>query len=171
MARDTSFDTLTDDLLVAFVNVLSPLDGWGRIGSTPSVYPHLGLPLPQEPFPACYLDCSMRPDYGQGTSVRRDLYTVFIRMIGGPATPGYKFNPEVAVNQMLTAVVNELDYRPFLQDPSNNNTPFRYLDPAGKVAVLDTGRTRAFSYSDQGNYIGRELTVSVGLQVNVGRIS
>ena len=169
--RDTSFDNITYTLLTAFVNVLSPLSGWGQLGDgSYAVYPHLGLPMPQEPFPALYMDCEARPDYTSGSSIRNDNYLVFLRMIGGPATPGYQFNPEDKVNQMLTAIINELDYRPFLQDPSNNDTPFRYLAPGATAHVVDSGRTRAFNYSDQGNFIGRELVVQIGLRFNVGRI-
>lgn len=170
--RDTSFDTYTYDLLTAFVKVLRPLSGLGQVGGTGAVYPHLGLPMPQEPFPAiyCYLG-GVRCDYTQGSAVRVDTVTVVLRVLGGPVTPTYKVNPEDAVNRLVTAIINELDYRPYLQDPSNNDAPRRYLAPSTKVRVEQVGRIQGFAYGDQGAYVGTELTCTAALQFHMARLS
>lgn len=172
MTRTTSFDAITDDLIQRYVAVLKPLAGWGQVGGTGAVYGELGLPMPAEPFPACYVYLAgQQHDYSGGSSLRRDLNTVTLRIIGGPSTPGYKVHPERAVYAMVTAVVNELDYRPYLQDPSNSDAPFRYMDAAGKLQVGTVGRIQAFGYSDQGSYIGIEIPTLVALQFNMGRLS
>lgn len=168
MARDTSFDGITDDLIERYVAVLSRLNGWG---SREAVYN--GLIIPQEPFPAAYVYLSSQPhDYAQGTSFRRDINNVVIRILGGPETPGYKANPWRAAYSMVTAVVNELDYRPYLQDPTTtNNDPFRYIVPEGQLQVGMVGRIQSFPYSDQGMFIGIEIPTTVTLAFNIGRIS
>lgn len=175
MARDTSFDDITYQLIQRIVTVLKPLSGWGlRADNTSAVYGHLGLPMPQEPFPACYCYLSSQThDNTQGASVRRDINTVTLRIIGGPVTPTYKVNPEDAVYRMITAVVNELDYRPYLQDPTagQNNATFRYVDPYGQLTVGTIGQIRAFNYSEQGSYVGIEIPVAVALVFNMGRVS
>lgn len=178
MARDASFDDYTYQLLQQYVLVLRPLATLGQITvnsvTTGAVYGHLGLPMPQEPFPCIYNYLGgIRPDYSQGKLVRRDVVTVISRIIGGPVTPTYKVNPEDAVNKLVTAVINELDYRPYLQDPTAgaNDAPFRYIDPNGQVQVQSVGRTQAFGYSDQGAYVGVEITSAVALIFKMSRIS
>src|SRR5579859_3344529 len=156
MPRDFTFDQIVDTLIQRYVTVLSPLTGWGQLTNPAqaAVYPHLGLPMPQEPFPAAYIYLAgQQHDFSQGESIRRDLNQVNIRIIGGPITPGYKVNAESAVYKMITAVVNELDYRPYLQDPTNNDSPFRYIDPNGKLTVGQVGRIQGYNYGDQGGYI------------------
>lgn len=172
MSRDTSFDNYTYTLLTAFVNVLRPLDGLGQVGGTGAVYPRLGLPMPQEPFPAvyCYLG-GVKPDYTFSAADRLDSVTVVLRVLGGPVTPMYKVNPEDAVNKLVTAIINELDYRPYLQDPSNNNAPLRYIAPRSKVMVSQVGRIQGFAYSDQGAFVGVELTCTVDLLFHMPRLS
>jgi hypothetical protein len=172
MPRSTTFDGITYQLLQQYVLVLKPLSGLGQVGGTGAVYGHLGLPMPQEPFPCIYNYIGgIRPDYSQGKPVRRDVYTIISRILGGPITPTYKVNPEDAVNSLITAVLNELDYRPYLQDPAASDAPFRYIDPGGQVQVVSVGRTQAFGYSDQGAYVGIEITSSVTLILNMGRVS
>lgn len=172
MARDTSFDTYTYDLLQAFAAVLRPLDGLGQVGGTGAVYPRLGLPMPQEPFPAvyCYVG-GVRCDYTQGSADRIDTITVVLRVLGGPVTPQYKVNPEDAVNKLVTAIINELDYRPYLQDPTNNNAPLRYLAPATKMRVEQVGRIQGFPYGDAGALVGIELTCTAALLFHMPRLS
>lgn len=169
MARDTSFDNITDGLIERYLTVLSPLNGWG---SPDAVYN--GLIIPQEPFPAAYIYLASQPhDYAQGSSFRRDINNVVIRILGGPETPGYKANPWRAAYSMVTAVVNELDYRPYLQDPraGENDAPFRYIAPEGKLQVGQVGRIQSFPYSDQGMFIGIEIPTTVVLAFNIGRAS
>lgn len=176
MPRDTSTDTITDDLLNAYVPVLSVLGGWGvNADGSKAVYSGLALPFPVEPFPQCHIFLSGQThDFKQGTGSRRDIDTITIRILGGPTTPGYKFNTEHATYQMITAVVNELTYRRFLEDPTNNNQPFRYIDSEGKLAVGNIGRITAFAYSGtqgQGSFSGIDIPTTVGLFINIGRLS
>lgn len=175
MARDTTNDGITDTLIQRYVTVLMPLSGWGTVsGATKAVYAHLGLPFPQEPYPAAYVYLAgVRHDFTIGSGQRIDLYSVTIRIIGGPASPTYKVNAESAAYQMVTAVTSELLYRPYLQDPTvgQNDAPFRYLDPKAKLTVGDVGRIQAYQYGDQGAYIGIEIPTTVGLTIHVGRVS
>ena len=179
MARDTSTDQITNDLIQRYVNILSPLAGWGVLrDGTKSVYPNLGLPMPQEPFPAAYVYVSgIAFDWGllhQG--IRRDIYTIGIRILGGMATPYTVVSsglfkgdfPEIAVYKMITSVVNELTYRPFLNDPISNNA-FRYLDPNSRASVNPITRVTNYSYSEQGSFIGMEVPASVTLIIKQGR--
>ncbi len=176
MARDVTLDGITDTLIIRYVTVLSPLAGWGTLAGTTNraVYPHLGLPMPSEPFPAGYVYLAGVSHAPLGTGQRMDTYRINIRILGGPVTPTYKVQPESAVYQMVTAVTSELLYRPFLQDPTagQNNAPFRYLDTKNPVTVGDLGRIQAFSYgADQGAFVGIEIPTTVGLTIHVGRLS
>lgn len=187
MARDTSTDQITNDLIQRYVTILSPLAGWGVLRPVPpaptglaAVYPQLGLPTPQQPFPAAYI-------YVRGLSfdwtllhqgIRKDIYTLGIRLLGGEVTPytvvaGGLFNgdyPEIAVYKMLTACINELTYRPFLNDPTTNEA-FRYLSPDSKASVLPIGQVTGFSYGEKQAFIGIEIPASVTLQIKIGRVS
>lgn len=169
MARDTSFDTMTYDLIQAYVAVFAPLSGLGQVNNTGAVYGHLILPMPQEPFPAIYVYLGgIKPDYSQGSSIRKDVTTITARVIGGPVTPTYKVNPEDAIYRLATAILNELDYRPYLQNPTTGD-PLRYLVEGVKVQPV--GRAQAFDYSEQGKYAGLEISSIASLQYNVGRVS
>ncbi len=175
MARDVTNDAITDTLIQRYVTVLSPLAGWPTVsGTTKAVYPHLGLPMPQEPFPAAYVYLAGVRHSPQGSGQRLDTCMIAIRVLGGPVTPGYKFNAESKVYQMVTAITSELQYRPYLQDPTagQNNAPFRYIDTRAPVTVGDVGKIQAFSYGiDQGSWVGIEVPTTVGLTIHVGRIS
>lgn len=102
---------------------------------------------------------------------RLDTVTVVLRVLGGPVTPTYKVNPEDAVTQLVTAIINELDYRPYLQDPANADAPLRYIAPRSKVMVAQVGRIQGFSYSDQGAFVGCEITCTVDLLFHMPRLS
>lgn len=173
MARDTSTDQIGYDLIIAWQKVIANLSGWGTLASGgKAVYPDLGLPQPQEPFPAAYIYVAgISPDTGQGTGIVRFTYTVTTRIIGGPMTPRYKTVPELEAYKLVQAVENELSYRRYLEDPTNNNTPFRYIDPEGKVKVIPSTRIQVFAYSDQGGFIGIEVPATVMLSVHIGRAS
>lgn len=173
MPRDTTNDAIVDSLIQRYVTVLKPLSGWGQATAGAAVYGELGLPMPQEPFPACYVYLAGQThDYSQGTSIRRDINNIMLRIIGGPITPQYKYDAERKVYQMVTAVVSELDYRPYLQDPTNSDAPFRYLDPNGKLSVGNIGRIQGFNYgADLGSYIGIEIPTTAVLIFNVPRLS
>lgn len=175
MPRDTSFDTISYDLLVRFVHVESVISGLGsgvatHDGVTVAAYPHMGLPMPQEPFPAIYNFISgLQPDYSLGSTVRKDVYTITSRIIGGPNSPTYKVNPEDAANKLITAFINEFDWRPFLQDPTDSDSPFQYLAPDA-MRQRSVGRTTSFNYSDLGYFVGIEINSVVSLQFKMGRI-
>lgn len=173
MPRDTSTDPITKALIERYVPIISQVSGWGELTSgDKAIYPQLGLPQPQEPFPAAYIYLANQThDWTQGQGIRRDINTINIRIIGGPITPGYKFVPELKVYEVLTGVVNELTYRPYLQDPDKNNEPFRYLDPNQHQTVGQIGRIGVFNYSDQGGYIGIEIPSIVALIFKIGRVS
>lgn len=171
MARDTSFDGITDDLIQRFVTILKPLAGWGQLAGSGAVYGELGLPVPTEPFPCCHVYLAGQSHDYSASGFRRDINAVTLRIIGGPSTPGYKVHPERSVYSMITAVVNELDYRTYLQDPTNNNEAFRYIAPEGQLQVGAVGRIQAFSYADQGMFIGIEVPTVIVLTFNIGRIS
>lgn len=181
MARDTSTDQITNDLIQRYVTILSPLAGWGVLrDSSKAVYPQLGLPTPQQPFPAAYIYVrGITSDWKMlHQGVRRDTYTIGIRLLGGEVTPytvvsGGLFNgvfPEIAVYKMITAVLNELTYRPFLNDPITNEA-FRYIDPNSAASVLPIGQVTGFAYGEKQAFIGIEIPASVSLQVNIGRVS
>lgn len=185
MARDTATDTISNDLIQRYVSIISLLDGLGIVtdaSGTPTgkaVYPNLGVPMPQEPFPSVYVYVGgIQSDWGllhQG--IRRDTYTVNLRLIGGMATPRtvvaqgtYEGDyPEVVSYKLLTGIINELTYRPFLNDPITNEA-FRYLDPNSKASTLPIAGIRSFNYSEQGNFIGIEIPASVTLQIKINRI-
>lgn len=173
MARDTATDTITLDLIQAYVRVISLVEGWGVV--TPygvAVYGNLGLPFPREPFPACYVYfAGEEHDFRQGTGLRRDTEHINARIIGGPITPGYKFLPEDKVYQVLKGVVNELTYRRYLEDPTSNDAPFRYIDPEGKLTVGSIGRIQGFNYGEQGTFVGIEVPTTVMLAIKLGRLS
>lgn len=173
MPRDTSTDTLTADAVNRYVPILSLLNGWGiQADNSKAVYAGWALPLPREPFPAAYVYVAGQThDYQQGTGSHRDTTTIMIRIVGGPATPNFRFNPELTVYGMITGVVNELSYRRFLEDPTNNDEPFRYIDSEGKLKVGAIGRITAFNYGgDQGLYAGIDIPTTVGWFINIGRI-
>lgn len=179
MARDTATDQITNDLIQRYKTILSPLAGWGVLRDTSkAVYPQLGLPSPQQPFPAAYI-------YARGINfnwdllhqgIRRDIYTIGIRILGGEVTPytvvaGGLFAgdfPEIAVYKMLTACLNELTYRPFLNDPADNAS-FRYLDPKNPASTLPIGQITGYSYGEKQAFIGIEIPASVSLLIKVGR--
>lgn len=179
MARDTSTDDIAKRLVERYVTILKPLANWGQLASgEAAVYPELGLPQPQEPFPNayCYV-AGIRHDWGlihQG--IRRDTYQVSIRILGGMITPGTRVAtgglrgevPEIAVYTMLNAVQNELVFRPFLNDPDTNEA-FRYVDPNNPAIIGDVGRVAGFSYSDQGTFVGIEVPAIVSLLIRLGR--
>lgn len=177
MPRDTSFDTITDDLLQRFINIESVLAGLATStvpahdGITVAAYPDLGLPMPSEPFPAIYNYISgLQPDYTQGSSIRRDVVTVASRILGGPLSPTYKTNPERAVYKLVTAFLNEFDYRPHLEDPTNSDSPFRYLSAQG-ASTRSVGRFTPYNYGDPPQpFAGIEIFSTVILQFNVARI-
>lgn len=173
MPRDTSTDRIAYDLLLAWQKVLENLTGWGTLASgAKAVYANLGLPQPQEPFTAAYIYIGgVYSDFGQGTGVVRFTYTVTTRILGGPMTPRYKTVPELESAKMLQAVMSELSYRRYLEDPTNNDTPFRYIDPEGKVKLNPVSRIQGFGYSDQGTYIGIEVPGTVMLAIPIGRAS
>lgn len=175
MPRDVTIDSITDTLIQRYVLILANLAGWGTLASgAKAVYPHLGLPFPQEPFPAGYVYLAgVTPDQTQGTGIRRDVYAVTVRIIGGPGTPNYRVNAESAAYQMVTGVLNELFYRPYLQDPTagQNNAPFRYVDPNGKLKLGNPGRITNIAYADQGGFIGIEIPTTIALIFDVGRVS
>jgi hypothetical protein len=163
MPRDTSTDQIIYDLLQRVALILAPLSGLGQVGGTGAAYPRLGLPQPQEPFPAIYCyEGGVQRDYSHGTSTRRDVVTVNCRVIGGPSTPNYRINPEDEAMKLINAIANELDYRPFLQAPSDG-APFRYVDPQGKVTILTASRPQEYRYGDLGGFIGCEQPFSVAL--------
>lgn len=167
MPRDTSFDDYTYQVLVRGQAILQPLANLGQLNGTGAVYIH--WMIPQEPFPFIYLyNAGVTPDYGQGASGRVDTMLVNIHIVGGPVT-NYKTNPEDAVNKLVTAVINELDYRPFLQDPTTG-AALRYLDPRG-CRCGKAGRVQAFNYGELGNFTGCEIPLNVVLQYNVPRLS
>ncbi len=168
-----SFDSVTDDLISAYVRVVSLISGWGVLSSgAVAVYPSLSLPFPAEPFPSAYIYLAGQTgDQLQGTGTRKDITSVNVRILGGPATPDYKFNAEHKTYQMLTPVKNVLSYYRYLEDVSNNNTPFRYIAPENKVTIGNVGRIQAFSYEGVGKFIGIEVPTTVGLLLNVGRAS
>ena len=172
MARDTSTDDITKSLIERYVAIEKQLSGWGVFTSgDKAVYPELGLPMPQEPFPAMYIYVSgVAYDWSllhQG--IRRDTYTINLRLIGGPITPNYKFVPEIKVYEMLTGVVNELVYRPFLNDPITGEA-FRYCDPNNRAIVGNVGRITGYSYGEQGAYVGIEVPAVVSLLIRLGRL-
>lgn len=173
MTRDTSTDAITAALIDRYAVILRTLAGWGILAdSSTAVYPGLWLPLPQEPFPAAYVYLAgVQHDFTQGRGIRRDICTITVRILGGPITPGYKFNPETKVYEMVTAVVNELGFRPFLQDPTDGNAPFRYLDPNTRQSIGAVGRIAGFSYGEQGNFVGIEIPSTCPLIIPMGRIS
>lgn len=173
-AEPWSFDAITDDLIKAFVPILSLVSGWGVLADgSKAVYGGLLLPFVQEPFPCAYIYMAgVTHDFGQGTGLRRDLYQVNVRLLGGPLTPSYRFNPEHQAYKMFTGVTNELTYRRYLEDPTNNNAPFRYIDPQSKLTISNSGqRIQAFDYAEQGKFAGIEIPTTIGLQLNIGRLS
>lgn len=173
MPRDTSTDQITNDLITVWAKIVANVSGWGVLSNgNKAVYPNLGFPQPQEPFPAGYIYLmGQSPDLVQGTGLRRDTITIATRIIGGPLTNEYATVPEIEVYKLITAVANELTYRRYLEDPTNNNQPFRYIDPQGKVTLQPYGRIRAFGYPSQGSYVGIELPATVILAIPVGRLS
>lgn len=181
MARDTSTDGIAKDLIQRYVDILSTLAGWGtKTDSSRAVYPLLSIPYVQEPFPLglIYL-ASVTHDWGlihQG--IRTDFYTTNIRIIGGAVSPSTRIPsgvmtgeiPELACYRMISGVTSELDYRPFLNDPTTGEA-FRYVDPNATQIVGNVSRITAFNFGDAGNYIGIEIPTTVGLRIKVGRLS
>lgn len=166
------FDTIADDLVVAYVKVLQTLTGWGVLAdSTKAVYPALGLPQPQEPFPAGYVYIAgvTSPEI-VGTGKWVDIFSVHVRIIGGPITPRYKFDAEHAVYKLIEPVRSILRYRRYLEDPVTN-APFNLIVPENKLTVSNMGAIRAFDYSEQGKFIGIEVPTTIGLILNVQRFS
>ncbi len=181
MARDTSTDQISNDLIQRYKAILAPLTGWGVLrDQSTAVYPQLGLPQPQQPFPAAYIFLrGIVSDWGlMHQGIRRDTYTIGIRILGGEVTPytvvsGGLFAgdfPEVAVYKMVTAVLNTLTYNPFLNDPVTN-VAFRYLDPNAKASTLPIGNITGFSYGDKQSFIGVEILATCVLQIKIGRLS
>lgn len=172
MARNTSTDDITLRCINRYVPILKLLTGWGLLnGNVPAVYAGLGLPFPQEPFPAAYIYLAAQRHARPSTGIRYDYLTITVRIIGGPVTPTYKFDAEDKVYSMITGVKNELFYRQYLEDPTSNNAPFDLILPEEKMTIKDTGRIQVFQYPPQGGFIGYEVPTTVGLNIKVGRLS
>lgn len=177
-----TFDTITDELIQAYVAVIAtasniPVLDSGPNAGTPAVYGTLGLPLPTEPFPAVYVYVAGIASEPMGTGVWLDRYSVTVRILGGQVSPGtiqmvngVPYYPERAVYQVLTGVVNVLRFRRFLENPITG-VPFRYLAPREELKVGPIGRITAFQYAEQGGFVGIEVQTTVGLSLNVGRNS
>jgi hypothetical protein len=178
MPPPSSLDQLTNDLIKAYVPIVALAPGWGQLTSGAyAVYPELGLPQPQRPFPAAYIYLAGQTrDMREGTGLMFDISEIRIRIIGGPITPGSVGStglpdpPEILVYKMVTATKNQLSYRRFLEDPITK-TPFRYIDPANKLVIGQAGRIQGFNYSDQGTYVGLEIPTTIGLTFDIGRFS
>ena len=172
MSRDTSTDTITSSLIERYCIILRQLDGWGVLAdTTKAVYHGLYASQPQEPFPCAFVYLQgIVPDYSQGRGLRRDVCTIGVRILGGPVTPNYKFNAEEKMYEMITGVVNALAYRPFLENPLDNDEAFRYLDPNDRQHTSPLGRVQNFNYSDKGNYVGIDVPCIAPLRIPFGRV-
>lgn len=173
MPRDTSLDTLWGDLIdrIVLIEQQLTLVATRTDTSAKAAYPNLNLPMPAGPWPAIYnYIAGIQPDYTGGASIRTDIITVIARCIGGPITPGYQFNPEDMALNVANSLINELDYRPFLQKPSDGTT-FKYLAPMGVNVKLLGRNSQIFDYGgDQGKFIGVEVSITAPIKINVARI-
>lgn len=166
MPRDTSFDTLTLDLLARMALIQRYMPNVG------AAYEHIGL-QPVPPYPAFYnYVSSYSPDQTRGQNRRDDTITVTTRLLGGSLGSGYQFQQEDAVNRLLTAYINELDYRAHLESPVDGSA-LRYLSAGQPVRIGTTGRMTGFSYGgadQQGVILGIEIPIAVMFTVSIGRI-
>jgi|GEM_PF-4442167 len=166
MARDTSFDTLTFDLLARMALIQR------NMPNVAAAYEHIGL-QPTPPYPVFFnYVANYAVDYSQGKPHRIDTITVNTRIIGGSMGSDYQFRQEDAVNQLLTAYINELDYRAALESPLDGSA-FRYLAPNFPIRVVNVGRMGGFSYGgsdQQGTLIGIEVSIAVSFLLIMRRI-
>jgi len=171
MPRPTDTDGLNAVIIARHAALLGTLTGWGTFSDlSPAIYPTLDTPMPQEPFPCAYVYFEDEThDYLGGTGYRCDVTTTMTRILGGPVTPHYQFNPEQKVYEMLKGVVNVYSYFRYLEDPLTNE-PMK-LDPEYKLSVGTIGKIRYFNYKDLGLFAGIEVPTTVGFKIHVGRNS
>lgn len=168
MARNTAFDALCFDLLTRVALIQRNMPGMEKGQATERL-----SATPQPPYPAFYNYVSAYiPDQGQGASRRIDRITITSRLIGGPLSAGYRFEYEDRMNSLITAYINEIDYRPFLQYPTRDDVPVWNGAGVGPASTTlgAIGSVRAFNYGQDALFVGIEIPIIVSVSLNMGRI-
>lgn len=175
-AMTANQDTFVYDLLARVaaiqrtIQVTTPVD---KVVSVKFALPRWWEPIGNNGFPGFYNRAVRTSSTPNGRPIRKDVYTVMMRLAVGPALAGYKGEYEDWGNMLYTATINRLDREQRLGDPDSGqaNTPLQFVE-AARIIDADNGiEARRYDENPDSTYMCIDIPLQVTAMFQVFRNS